>query len=165
MKVVLHATIPGLGRPGEMVEVSDAQARNHLLPHRLAAVATPSLVAALKAKATRAASQQGKAEAALLATRQRLERVTVRVIAPANNQGRLFAALKAAWVVRQLEQDYRMVFNGVRWSPDHWKTLGQHQVELGWADGVVSSLKLVIDGRSVGDGAKNPTPRLEVKEK
>jgi large subunit ribosomal protein L9 len=40
MKLILTAEVPGLGGPGEVVEVRDGYARNYLVPRRLAMVAT-----------------------------------------------------------------------------------------------------------------------------
>jgi len=44
MKVILRADHSSLGKRGDIVEVSDGHARNHLLPHGLALVATDGAV-------------------------------------------------------------------------------------------------------------------------
>ncbi len=40
MKIILTADVPNLGGPGDLVQVKDGYARNYLLPHGLAIVAT-----------------------------------------------------------------------------------------------------------------------------
>ena len=44
MKIVLTQDVPGVGRAGEIKEVSDGHARNYLLPRRLAIPATDGQV-------------------------------------------------------------------------------------------------------------------------
>ena len=45
MKVILLQDVEGLGKAGDLKEVSNGYARNYLLPRQFAAGATPSLVA------------------------------------------------------------------------------------------------------------------------
>src|SRR6266566_2561614 len=45
MKVILLQDVEGLGKAGDLKEVSNGYARNYLLPREIAAGATPSLVA------------------------------------------------------------------------------------------------------------------------
>lgn len=44
MKVILRADHKSLGKRGDIVEVADGHARNHLLPHNLAMVATDGAI-------------------------------------------------------------------------------------------------------------------------
>ena len=56
MKVILLQDVEGLGKAGDLKEVSNGYARNYLLPRQIAAGATPSLVANRKQRI--AAEQQ-----------------------------------------------------------------------------------------------------------
>ena len=44
MKLILRSDLAGLGKRGDIVEVSDGYGRNYLLPRRLALVATDGAV-------------------------------------------------------------------------------------------------------------------------
>src|SRR6266567_3788168 len=59
MKVILLQDVDGLGKAGDLKDVSNGYARNYLLPRQLAAGATPSLIAN---RQQRIAAEQRKLE-------------------------------------------------------------------------------------------------------
>ena len=60
MKVVFNEDVRGQGKKGEIKEVSDGYARNYLLPRKLASVATPDAINAIKLKEKAKAAQAAK---------------------------------------------------------------------------------------------------------
>lgn len=93
MRVILQADVPGLGRRGEVVEVSEGYARNYLLPRGLAQEAS---VGALRAAQHLAEEKQRKADrerekAHRLAGRLEGRLVTIR--ARAGEGGKLFGSV------------------------------------------------------------------------
>ncbi|MFL5661359.1 MAG: 50S ribosomal protein L9, partial [Ktedonobacteraceae bacterium] len=89
MKVILLQDVEGLGKAGDLKEVSNGYARNYLLPRQIAAGATPSLVANRK---QRIAAEQRKLEKQAELSRQQAERlaqVTLTFKARVGTQGRL----------------------------------------------------------------------------
>ncbi|MFL5628587.1 MAG: 50S ribosomal protein L9 [Ktedonobacteraceae bacterium] len=93
MKVILLQDVEGLGKAGDLKEVSNGYARNYLLPRQIAAGATPSLVANRK---QRIAAEQRKLEKQAEFNRQQAERlgqVTLTFKARVGSQGRLYGSI------------------------------------------------------------------------
>ena len=93
MKIILLQNVEGLGQAGDLKEVANGYARNYLLPRRLAAGATPSLVAN---RTQRIAAEQRKREKQVESNRQlaeRLGQVTLTFKARVGSQGRLYGSI------------------------------------------------------------------------
>ncbi len=93
MKVILLQDVDGLGKAGDLKDVSDGYARNYLLPRQLAAGATPSLIAN---RQQRIAAEQRKLEKQAEQNRQQAERlsqVSLTFKARVGSQGRLYGSI------------------------------------------------------------------------
>ncbi len=93
MKVIFLKDVKGKGKAGEVKEVADGYARNHLIPNNLAVEATKSNLKALEAKKRSEAkkAEQVKQEAEQL--KEKLEKMEVKITAKAGEGGRLFGAI------------------------------------------------------------------------
>jgi large subunit ribosomal protein L9 len=96
MKIILTHEVPGLGAPGDVVEVKDGYARNYLLPRKLATPWTKGgqkqVDAITKARATRAVKSLEQAQS----LKGNLESSVVTLAARAGQSGRLFGAVTTA---------------------------------------------------------------------
>src|SRR5438128_7883297 len=93
MKVILLQDVEGLGKAGDLKEVSNGYARNYLLPRQFAAGATPSLVANRK---QRIAAEQRKLEKQSEQKRQQAERlgqISLTFKARVGRGGRLYGSI------------------------------------------------------------------------
>ncbi len=93
MKVILLQDVDGLGKAGDLKDVSNGYARNYLLPRQLAAGATPSLIAN---RQQRIAAEQRKLEKQAEQNRQQAERlsqVSLTFKARVGSQGRLYGSI------------------------------------------------------------------------
>ncbi|HLN16357.1 MAG TPA: 50S ribosomal protein L9 [Acidimicrobiales bacterium] len=99
MRVVLRDDVEGVGRRGDIVEVAGGFARNYLLPHGQAIVATDGIASQAasmrRARDLRVAQDHEAAEAKA----QVLAGATVTITARAGSTGRLFGSVSAAEVV------------------------------------------------------------------
>ncbi len=104
MKVILLQDVEGLGKAGDLKEVANGYARNYLLPRRLAAGATPSLIAN---RSQRIAAEQRKLEKQAELNRQlaeRLAQITLTFKAKVGRQGRLYGSITSQDVASALQE-------------------------------------------------------------
>ena len=108
MKVILQKDIKGLGKKGELKEVSDGYGRNYLLPRGLVIEATADNLNAmrLKDKAHQAQIAREKAQAQEYA--EKLAAVVVTVKAKAGTGGRLFGAVTSREISDALAEQHGM---------------------------------------------------------
>lgn len=104
MKVILLQNVEGLGKAGDLKEVSNGYARNYLIPRNLAAGATPGLLAN---RTQRIAAEQRKLEKQAEQNRQlaeRLSQVTLTFKARVGSQGRLYGSITSQDIADALRQ-------------------------------------------------------------
>ncbi len=131
MKVILLQDVEGLGKAGDIKDVANGYARNFLLPRRLAAGATPALLANHQ---QRVAAEQRKLEKQAEQNRQQAERlgqVTLTFKARVGREGRLYGSITSQDVAAGLREseginiDRRMID-----LPNPIRTLGTFMVPV-----------------------------------
>ncbi len=147
MKIILLQDVEGLGKAGDLKEVANGYARNYLLPRRLAAGATPGLIAN---RAQRIAAEQRKREKLAEQNRQQAERlnsVTLTFKARVGTQGRLYGSITSqdiAAALREVENitvDRRSIE-----LPDPIRTPGSFTVPVRIASGLEPKITVnVVD--------------------
>ena len=105
MKVVLKQDVKGLGKKGDVVEVSEGYGRNFLLPKKLAVLGTESNLNVAKAKAGSAARKKAMEadEAKLLAAQ--LAKVSVTLNVKIGEGGKLFGSVTGKDIAQALAKD------------------------------------------------------------
>jgi len=104
MKIILLQDVEGLGKAGDLKEVANGYARNYLLPRRLAAGATPGLIAN---RSQRIAAEQRRLEKQAELNRQlaeRLAQITLIFKAKVGRQGRLYGSITSQDVASALQE-------------------------------------------------------------
>jgi large subunit ribosomal protein L9 len=102
MKILLRSDVKGVGRRGDIVNVSPGHARNFLLPNDLAVVANDGTVAQAevmrKAQELKAATDRESARslASSLSTK------VITISAKAGNEGRLFGSITSTEIVKAI---------------------------------------------------------------
>ena len=102
MKILLRSDVKGVGRRGDIVNVSAGHARNFLLPNDLAVVANDGTVAQAevmrKAQELKDATDRESARslASSLATK------VITISAKAGNEGRLFGSITSTEIVKAI---------------------------------------------------------------
>src|SRR6266568_2155922 len=104
MKVILLKDVESLGKAGDLKEVANGYARNYLIPGKLAAVATPALVAN---RDQRIAAERRKTEKHAELNRQQAERlgqISLTFKARVGRQGRLYGSITSQDIAAGLRE-------------------------------------------------------------
>src|SRR5712692_5037472 len=104
MRVILLQDVEGLGKAGDLKDMAKGYARNYLLPKRMAAGATPQLLANYQ---QRIAAEQRKLEKQVDQNRQQAERlgqVTLTFKARVGSQGRLYGSITSQDIAAGLRE-------------------------------------------------------------
>lgn len=130
MKVILFDNIKGLGRQGDLVNVSEGYFRNMLKPKNLAEEATPAALRKyekMKKKAFEVAELKLQ-EAKDVAEKMKNSKFVVK--AKAGDSDKLFGAVTSADVAKCLEENGYAVDKKLIDIPNAIKTLGGHHVHI-----------------------------------
>ncbi|HTR76798.1 MAG TPA: 50S ribosomal protein L9 [Gemmatimonadaceae bacterium] len=103
MEIILRHGVENLGRPGDVVKVSNGYARNYLLPHGLAFEATPGNLKRIQRERDRLQAAENERRAAARTYADRLEQVSLTFSARVGDEGKLFGSVTASDIVQQLE--------------------------------------------------------------
>ena len=144
MKVLLRSDIDGVGKRGDIIQVSDGFARNHLLPARKAIVAGPGLTrqaeAMRRSRDLRDARDRESSETVARAL------VGTAITIPARAKGeRLFGSVSAADIVRHVEEQTGAVLDRKNLALDEpIKSVGEHRVQVELLGDVVFELVVQV---------------------
>jgi large subunit ribosomal protein L9 len=103
MEVILRQAVESLGKPGDVVKVSNGYARNFLLPHGVAFEATPGTLKRIQLERDRLEAAENERRAAAQAQAEKLEQVQLTFSARVGDEGKLFGSVTSADVAQQLE--------------------------------------------------------------
>jgi large subunit ribosomal protein L9 len=144
MKVLLRRDITGVGKRGDIIDVSGGFARNHLLPARMAIPASPGVenqaAAMRRSRDLRDARDHESSETVARA----LVGTAITITARAKGD-RLFGSVSAADIVRRVEEQTGAVVDRkdlVLEEPI--KTVGEHSVRVELIGGVVFELTVDV---------------------
>lgn len=145
MKVILLQNVEGLGAAGDLKEVANGYARNYLLPRRLAAGATPALVAN---RAQRVAAEQRKREKQHEANQQlaeRLGQVSLTFKARVGSQGRLYGSITSQDIASALRTAENLTIDRRSIElPDPIRTPGTFSIPVRVATGLEPKLTVKV---------------------
>ena len=127
MQVILRNDLDGLGKRGDIVEVSDGHARNYLLPKGLALKATSGAVdQAAKMRRARDLRDASDRDAATTIASTLVPKV-IQITAKAGSEGKLFGSVTTADIVVAVEEQTGIKLDRKSLHLDEAiKTLGEH---------------------------------------
>lgn len=103
MEVILRQAVENLGKPGDVVKVSNGYARNFLLPRGIAFEATPGNLKRIAQEKDRLEAAENERRTAAQGLAERLEQVSLTFSARVGDEGKLFGSVTAADIAQQLE--------------------------------------------------------------
>ena len=145
MKVILLADVKSLGKKGEVVNVSDAYARNQLIPKKLGVEANSKTLNDLKlqkANAEKMAAQQLAAAKELAA---KLEAASVTLSIKAGANGKTFGSVSSKEIGKAIEDQIGLEIDKKKLVlPEPIKTFGTHEVPVKLHKDVVAKLAVKV---------------------
>jgi large subunit ribosomal protein L9 len=103
MEVILRQAVENLGKPGEVVKVSNGYARNFLLPRGVAFEATPGNLKRIQQERERLEAAENERRGVAQTLAEKLEQVQLTFSARVGDEGKLFGSVTSADVAQQLE--------------------------------------------------------------
>jgi len=129
MKVILLKDVPKIGKKNEIKDVSDGFAQNALLPKRLAQIATPAAIQALKESQERVVRAQTQEIDSMKLAIEQLQNQKIVVELAANGQGHLFSKFK----IEQLKKVFKeknISFDPKYIVPFEFKEVGVYTIKI-----------------------------------
>lgn len=135
MEVLLLQDIPGVGKKSDLIVVGDGYALNFLLPRRAALVATP-LVRKRYADLIRRRAEDRETEKAIKSNAANaISGKTIVIVKKATKAGKLYAGITEALVLEEVKKQLGIdVKEDDLIMPEHFKTIGSHQVTVQMGD-------------------------------
>jgi len=146
MKVVLTQDVKALGKKGEMVTVADGHARNFLFPRKLAIEANAQAMTELKNREAAAAHKVKVETDAAKAAAAKLDGQTVKLIAKAGEQGRLFGSVTAKEVAETLGKNFGVEADRRKITIDDIKNFGTYPAEIKLYTGISAKFFVMVAG-------------------
>ena len=158
MKVILLQDVDGLGKIGELKDVANGYARNFLLPKKLAAGATPQLLANYQ---QRIAAEQRRFEKQNEQNQQQAERlgqITLTFKARVGRQGRLYGSITSQDIAEALRESEGIAIDRrIIELPDPIRALGTYHVPLKLAQKLAPQITVnVVDVAESGNTEATP---------
>ena len=144
MKIILLKDVGGIGRHGEIKDVSDGYALNHLIPRGLAQQATEEKIKTHAAAMQQETDARAKEQQSLAGAVQSLEGARIEISAKATEKGGLFKSLGVADIQKAIrDQKATTIPDSAIQLEKPIKTTGDHTVEMK-AAGSSSRLTVVV---------------------
>ncbi|MBN1876337.1 MAG: 50S ribosomal protein L9 [Anaerolineae bacterium] len=145
MKVVLKHDVPGVGKANEIKNVADGYARNYLIPHGLAVVATQGQLKAAKTEAETQAAQNARRQERAQALLAQLSNSPVHFTVKAGEKGRLYGSITSADVAEAIARIIGAKFDK-RWilMDRPIREVGTHTVDLKLQGGIRGQVQVIV---------------------
>lgn len=103
MKVVLTQDVPKVGDLGTIQDVKDGYARNYLIPHGLARIATPGVIRQVEERQDAEMRRIAALEDEMRDLAEQIDGIRLEIHARVGEQGRLFGSVTSSDIAEQLE--------------------------------------------------------------
>ncbi len=145
MKVVLKQDVKGLGKRGEIVNVSDGYARNFLFPKGMAGTADAKAENELKNQISSQAYRDQKERENAAALKKQLEGMEVHAKVAGGEDGKIYGSVTNAHVSELLESQYGIQVDKRRIEMDPIKNFGSYTANVRLYAGTSAALKIIVE--------------------
>ncbi|MFA6512091.1 MAG: 50S ribosomal protein L9 [Patescibacteria group bacterium] len=144
LPIYFHKTVEGVAKAGEVKNITAAYARNVLIPKKLGSIATADLRAQYaqhSRQREKEVAKQGERGKKIIDT---LTNVTVSILANADPEGTLYAAVKPADIAAAIKKQFHIVVPDTTIkTSEPIKKLGEHAAQMTVGEKILT-LSLII---------------------
>ncbi len=144
MQVLLRKTVERLGEIGDIVDVKTGYARNHLLPHGLAAPVNDENIRRVQIEKKNAAAASRLHEQEIDVLAEKLASASITLSAKANEEGHLFGSITVERIADALKNEGYNVEEKMIYLSDPIKELGVTEVPIQLKPDLTSSCKVWV---------------------
>ena len=144
MKVILKQDVKGLGKKGELVNVSDGYAKNYLVPRKIAAFADAAAMNELKNREASKAYQLAQEKANAEKAAELLDGKTVKVSAKAGANGKLFGSVTSKEISEKIKETYDVDIDKKKIITDDIRNYGTYECTLKIYSGITAKIYVVV---------------------
>jgi len=146
MKVVFLKDVSGKGKIGEMKDVAAGYARNFLLPHGLALLATSAAMKQVELKQRKGEAQEALDKAKLVELAKQIEGQEIHLEARGGTGDRLFGSITAAEIADELSRVIDFSIDKKKIDLDKpLRQAGSHEVTIKLTGDLKPQVKVVIE--------------------
>lgn len=166
MKVILTEKVRSLGNVGEMVVVSAGHARNYLIPHKMAVLASEDnqkFIADQQRRLLKKVEQQRNDS---LSVKKRLDGLTLELIKRVGGNGKLFGTVTSTDLAKELLSHDIEVERRSIYIENPIKQLGEYDIKVKVFADVEAhfKVKVVMDAKQVEELKKKQAQGLKKKK-
>jgi large subunit ribosomal protein L9 len=144
MKVILRRDVKGLGLEGDLREVKDGYARNHLIPTGAAVLADLGAVRNWERHREQREERDRAVHADAEAVAERLGGLTIQIGVKAGEKDRLFGSVTTRDIADRLRQEGIDIDRHDIHLREPIKTVGEHEVRVHVMAGVEAQLRVEV---------------------
>jgi large subunit ribosomal protein L9 len=130
MKVILKRDVKGLGHEGDLKEVKDGYARNHLLPTGAAILADKGALANWERHKDQREERDRSARAGAEATAEKLRELHLEIPVKAGERGRLFGAVTSHQIAEAIAKNGIELDRHALHLREPIKALGDYRIDV-----------------------------------
>ncbi|AEF18381.1 MULTISPECIES: 50S ribosomal protein L9 [Thermoanaerobacterium] len=147
MKVILQKDVKGIGKAGDVVNVSDGYGRNYLLPRGLAIDATKSNINVLNEKKKAEEKKRQKEVEAAQEMAKRLSQESIVLKVKTGENGKLFGSITSKDIQDELNKKGYDIDKKKINLADSIKTIGTYNVDIKIYPGIQAKVKVDVVGQ------------------
>ena len=143
MRVILLENINKLGNKGDLKEVADGYARNFLLPHNLAQLATPNLIEQWRQKQIKLEAEREQKHKELEGLQKKINGLELKLIIKTGESGKAFKGIGSDDISKALaEKGFDVPKTKIEFTTV--KEIGSYEALLSLGEGIKAKIKILI---------------------
>ena len=164
MKVILNDDVKHLGEMGDVKNVANGYARNYLFPRMLAVPYNVETVAYFEGKKAEIEARKEQKRAESKSLKEKLESLTVELVMPAGNNGKLYGAVTTHTLFDYLSKNgYDIERKRLEIPGLAIKSTGSYTFKVHLYEGSLAEVALVVKAQEDASAEKKPAAKSAPK--